>query len=89
MSTLDRVYTKTLDEPPGEFTVVCRSGPIEPHGQRVWMRVANCNTLEDARQAITRDLEALADTLGGLMTPVSSAGREYAIWKANWERVPL
>ena len=85
--SMDRVYTKAIDEPPGEYTVVCRSAPIKPTNQRVWQRVANCNSLADAMQSIQRDMESCRDTMGGLFDPTNTEGREYAIWKATWERV--
>jgi hypothetical protein len=89
MSAFEKMYVKTIDEPPGEFTVISRSAPIKPHGHRVWGRVGNYSTLEEARQGIVKDIEYLKDTMGGLFTPISPKGREYAIWKATWERIPL
>ena len=86
--SMDRVYTKAIDEPPGEYTVTCLSAPMKDlGGKRAWSRVANCNSLADAMQSIQRDMESCRDTMGGLFDPTNTEGREYAIWKATWERV--
>lgn len=86
MSTFDRMYTKTIDDPPGEFTVVCRSAPIKPHNKRVWSRVGNYATLREAEEAIQNDRRYMAETFGGLISPTPTEGREYTIWIAKWER---
>ena len=87
MSNLERMYNKTIEEPPGEYTVVVRSAPIRPYNKRVWTRVGNFHTLEDAKLGIKRDLESCLNTMSGLFDPTPTEGREYAIWKATWERV--
>lgn len=81
-----KIFTKTIDDPPGEFTVVCRSAPSKVHGRRSWGRVGNYSTLREAEEAIERDKAYMKETFGGLLDAVPVEGREYAIWIAKWER---
>lgn len=79
---------KTLDTPPAEYVVVVLSAPVkELGGKRVWGRVANCHSVEVAHKLIEFDIKSARETFGGLLAPTPTKGREYAIWRATWERV--
>lgn len=79
-------FDKTIDTPPGEFTVTCRSAPYGADKRRVWHRVGNYATLREAEEAIKSDRRYMAETFGGLISPTPTEGREYTIWIAKWER---
>jgi hypothetical protein len=80
----DKRVIPDIGMPPRSFIVLC---VITEKGVRVHrFRVAQVDTLEEAREAIKADRKGAKETFGGLLS-VAGGTREYAVWRATgWER---
>lgn len=52
-------------------------------------RVGACNDEAEIKTLIKKDLDAMGDTLGGLIEPVSTKGRRYRAFRAQWSEIKI
>jgi hypothetical protein len=52
-------------------------------------RIGACNNETEIMPMIKKDLQAMGDTLGGLIEPVSTKGRRYRAFRAEWSEVKI
>ena len=52
-------------------------------------RIGVCNTEAEIKKIIEDDVEAMGDTLGGLIEPTSTEGRRYQAFRAVWTEIDL
>jgi hypothetical protein len=52
-------------------------------------RVGTCGTEAEIAPMIAKDLRAMGDTFGGLIEPVSTKGRRYRAFRAEWSEIAV
>lgn len=52
-------------------------------------KVGWCNDPSEIKALIAEDIKAMGDTLGGLLPAVSTKGRKYRAFKAEWTELKI
>lgn len=52
-------------------------------------RIGTCSDEKEVAGIIASDLRAMGDTFGGFMEPVSTNGRSYRAFRAEWSEIKL
>jgi hypothetical protein len=81
---------------PAPYTVICHALLTKENGNHddyvgkyMTHRVGVAHSVKECRELIAADLVAMRDTLGGVLPGVSTKGRSYEIFHAEWTSVPL